>query len=161
MSDPDIGIAVVDIDGVVADVSHRLHYLERRPKDWAGFFAKAASDPPLPIGIGLVNDLSARYDVVWLTGRPNWLEPTTRAWLEQHDLPHTELYMRGTGDRRPARLYKIEALRRFAPRQVSAFVDDDREVIEAARSAGFPAVLADWAPLSTTLRDTQGRFGRS
>ncbi|MBA3955457.1 MAG: hypothetical protein H0X58_02180 [Acidimicrobiia bacterium] len=44
-------LAVVDIDGVLADVGHRLHFLDRRPKDWKGFFAAARTDPPHPEGI--------------------------------------------------------------------------------------------------------------
>jgi uncharacterized HAD superfamily protein len=161
VDEPQNGLAVVDIDGVVADVGHRLHYLDQRPKDWAGFFATAASDPPLPTGLALVRDLATKHDVVWLTGRPSWLESTTRTWLRAHDLPDAELYMRGASDRRPARVYKVEVLRRFAPRQVSAFVDDDEQVVMAARSAGFPAILADWAPQSRTLRNAQERSGRS
>jgi uncharacterized HAD superfamily protein len=161
VNDPQTGLAVVDIDGVVADVGHRLHYLDRRPKDWAGFFATAANDPPLMTGIAVVRDLATKYSVVWLTGRPNWLESTTQAWLQAHDLPHTELHMRGAADRRPARVFKVEALRRLAPRQVNAFVDDDEQVVQAARAAGFPAVLADWAPQGRTLRNAQERSGRS
>src|SRR5262245_49979 len=38
---------LVDIDGVVADAGHRLHLVERRPRDWDAFFAAAADDPPL------------------------------------------------------------------------------------------------------------------
>ena len=42
-------IAVLDIDGVLADVRHRLHHLERQPTSWSGFFAAAVSDPLLPV----------------------------------------------------------------------------------------------------------------
>jgi len=31
----------VSIDGVLADVHHRLHHIARRPKDWPAFFAAA------------------------------------------------------------------------------------------------------------------------
>ena len=63
------GLAVFDIDGVVADVRHRLHHLAGRPKDWDGFFDAAADDPPLPTGIALVAELAQRHEIVWLTGR--------------------------------------------------------------------------------------------
>jgi len=39
---------VVDIDGVLADVGHRLHFFHHRPKDWKGFLAAARTDPPTP-----------------------------------------------------------------------------------------------------------------
>jgi phosphoserine phosphatase len=69
--DPDVTYAVVDIDGVVADVRHRLSFLDRRPKDWAGFFDAASLDPLLPEGAAMVGELTKRgHTVVWLTGRP-------------------------------------------------------------------------------------------
>ena len=34
-------LAVVDIDGVVADVRHRLHYIEGKPRQWDRFFSAA------------------------------------------------------------------------------------------------------------------------
>ena len=44
-------IAVIDIDGVLADVRHRLHLVHDRPKDWVAFFAAAPDDPPLETGL--------------------------------------------------------------------------------------------------------------
>ena len=50
---------VVDLDGVLADVRHRVHHVERRPKDWAAFFAAATDDPVLPEGRATVDALVA------------------------------------------------------------------------------------------------------
>ena len=160
------GIAVFDIDGVVADVRHRLHHLEGRRHDWAAFFDAADHDPPLPTGLALVGELAARHRIVWLTGRPDWLRRTTRTWLAAAGLPTEELLMRGSGDYRPARVMKVQQLRRLATRDtVAAFVDDDPEVIDAALAAGFPAQLADWIVRSTgedrTLRAAQEDAGRT
>ncbi len=60
----DRAVAVVDLDGVLADVRHRLHHLDRRPKDWDSFFAAAPSDPPLAEGFAVVRELADRYNVV-------------------------------------------------------------------------------------------------
>ena len=153
-------LAVFDIDGVVADVGHRLHHLDR-PKSWPDFFAAAGEDPLLPQGARLVADLARGHEIVWLTGRPEWLRDTTSDWLARNGLPGSELHLRPGRDRRPARLYKVEVLRRLAPRGVGAFVDDDPEVISAAAAAGFAAVLADWVPRNATLREAQERLGRT
>lgn len=153
-------LAVFDIDGVVADVRHRLHHLDR-PKSWPAFFAAADQDPLLPEGARLVADLAREHEIVWLTGRPAWLRDTTADWLARFDLPGTELHLRPARDHRPARQFKVEVLRRLARRTVAAFVDDDPEVISAATAAGFPAVLADWVPRAASLRDAQERFGRT
>ncbi|MGH3587556.1 MAG: hypothetical protein ACRDQ0_14645, partial [Pseudonocardia sp.] len=43
-------IAVFDIDGVLADVRHRLHHLEAYPQRWEPFFQAAGRDPLLEEG---------------------------------------------------------------------------------------------------------------
>ncbi|MEO7262097.1 MAG: hypothetical protein ABI047_12715, partial [Jatrophihabitantaceae bacterium] len=139
-----VSIAVFDIDGVVADVRHRQHLLERRPKDWQGFFAAAADDPGLAEGIDRVLAAITEHEIVWLTGRPNSLRAVTLSWLADHGLPVTELIMRGHRDFRPAPVLKLAELNKLRPRQVELFVDDDVKVIAAAEGAGFPAVLVDW-----------------
>ena len=152
-------LAVFDIDGVVADVRHRLHHLRRQR--WHRFFAEADADPLLPQGAALVADLAGQHEIVWLTGRPEWLRDTTADWLERNDLPGTELHMRGEHDYRPARLFKLSVLARLRPRGVGALIDDDGEVIDAALAAGYPAVLADWVPRDADLRAAQDRLGRT
>jgi phosphoglycolate phosphatase-like HAD superfamily hydrolase len=153
-------LAVFDIDGVVADVRHRLHHLKRR-RAWDAFFAAVDEDELLPEGAALARDLAERHEIVWLTGRPEWLRDITADWLARHDLPGTELHLRPYHDYRPAPLYKLGVLRTLVPRGVAAVVDDDDEVIRAARAAGFPAVLADWVPRDGVLRDAQDREGRT
>jgi hypothetical protein len=156
-----VSIAVFDIDGVVADVRHRLHHLDAKPKDWAGFFRGAGKDSPLDTGISLAAAAAVDHDVVWLTGRPEWMRPLTRDWLSAHGLPANEVIMRRRRDFRPARVMKVEALRNLAARDVITFVDDDPDVIAAARAAGFPARLADWVPRSSTLAEAQEQIGRT
>lgn len=153
-------LAVFDIDGVVADVRHRLHHLDW-PVSWRGFFAEADADPLLPEGARLVADLGAQHDIVWLTGRPEWLREVTEEWLARYGLPDGEVHLRPVHDHRPARVYKLSVLRRLAPRGIAALVDDDPEVVEAALAAGYPAILADWVPRTDTLRDAQERLGRT
>jgi phosphoglycolate phosphatase-like HAD superfamily hydrolase len=153
-------LAVFDIDGVVADVRHRLHHLDGR-KSWSGFFEAASEDTLLPEGAALVAQLGKEHEIAWLTGRPEWLRATTADWLAEHGLPGGELYLRPYGDYRPAPRYKLEVLRNLAPRGVAAVIDDDDEVIRAALAAGFPAVLADWVPRTAALRRAQDRDGRT
>jgi phosphoglycolate phosphatase-like HAD superfamily hydrolase len=156
-----VGIAVFDIDGVVADVRHRLHLLERRPKDWPGFFAAAGEDAGLAEGIDRVRTAAAEHEVVWLTGRPSSLRAVTRQWLTERDLPAAELIMRGHRDFRPAPELKLAELNKLRARQVEMFVDDDAKVIAAAAGAGFPAVLANWMESSPVLSHAQDRAGRT
>lgn len=139
--------AAVDLDGVVADVRHRLHHVEGRRKDWAAFFAAARDDAVLPEGRAVAERLAAECDLIWLTGRPEGLRAETEAWLAANGLPAGRLVMRREGDRRPARGVKVALLRSLARRQpVAVLVDDDAAVCAAARAAGFAVLQADWMP---------------
>src|SRR4051812_42108522 len=127
-------VAVIDLDGVVADVRHRLHHLESRPRDWDAFFAGIPADPALPEGLAVVDRLAPDHELVYLTGRPERTRADTQAWLRHHGLPQGRLIMRSERDRRPARVTKPALLRRLADgRQVAVVVDDDPEVCAALR----------------------------
>ncbi|HEY3737009.1 MAG TPA: hypothetical protein VGL26_06160 [Jatrophihabitans sp.] len=155
-----MSIAIFDIDGVVADVRHRLHHLQGY-RSWDDFFDDAEFDPLLEEGAIRVLAAAAEFDIVWLTGRPEWLRGVTEDWLTKHDLPCEELHMRPQRDRRPAARYKLAALQQLRPRGVELFVDDDPEVIDVALADDFPAVLAEWVPREDVLRDAQERLGRT
>jgi hypothetical protein len=154
--------AVVDIDGVLADVRHRLHHVERRPKNWAAFFAAADEDGLLAEGVAVVDNLAAEHTIVYLTGRPERLRSQTESWLRRHGLPAGELIMRQEGDRRPARFTKLGLLRRLARGgRVAVLVDDDPVVCDEARRDGFNVLEADWMERSPALDDAQEAEGRT
>jgi hypothetical protein len=138
-------LAVIDVDGVLADVRHRLHFLEDRPKDWAGFFAAAVDDPPLEEGLTTARRLAEAFTVVYLSGRPEHCRRDTLAWFGRYGVPQGEMLLRKPGDRRPARIVKVEALDRLAQQApVAVLVDDDEEVCSAARLAGYDVLPARW-----------------
>jgi phosphatidate phosphatase APP1 len=155
-------LAVVDIDGVVADVRHRLRYLERSPKDWRRFFGAAPQDPVLEVGRDTVLRLAEVCEVVYLSGRPEHCREDTEEWFTRHGLPHGQLLLRRGGDFRPAKEVKVEALRRLAERApVTVLVDDDPAVLEAARAAGFDVLPATWMGDTPVLREAQEKDGRT
>ena len=148
--------AAIDIDGVLADVRHRLHHVERRPKDWDAFFAAAVDDPPLPEGLRVAHELAAVCDIVYLSGRPELCRADTLGWLDQHGLPEGDLWLRPHRDRRPARLVKVELLDRLSEsKPVTVLVDDDPLVCEAAREAGYDVLPATWMGGAPTLLQAQ------
>ena len=154
--------AVFDVDGVVADVRHRLHHLNRRPKDWGGFFASADRDPALEVGVELALEYAKEHVLVWLTGRPEYLRRVTSTWMATHGLPHERLLMRPHTDRRPARDYKAARLARLVEEApIEVIVDDDPEVVSRLRRLGYPVRLAEWVPYAASLRDAQERQGRT
>ena len=158
----DAPIAVFDVDGVVADVRHRLRHIARRPKNWAAFFAAAGRDTPLEAGVDLVHHYAAGHRLVWLTGRPERLRRVTSRWFAEHGLPAGTLLMRPDDDRRPARDYKLGRLRTVSREgTIAVVVDDDPSVVKLLKAEGFPVRLADWVPHAQSLRDAQESDGRT
>ena len=155
-------LAIVDIDGVVADVRHRLHHVESRPKDWDAFFAAAVDDPPLVEGLAVVARLDEDHEVVFLTGRPEACRDDTERWLDEHGLGGHRLVMRPEGTRRPAAELKRDLLADLAlARVVGVVVDDDELVIAAMTGGGHPTLHATWGGRSTALHVVQEVEGRS
>jgi phosphoglycolate phosphatase-like HAD superfamily hydrolase len=156
-------VAIVDLDGVLADVRHRLHHVAARPKNWDAFFAGIGDDPVLAEGRAVVERLAADHDIVYLTGRPERTREPTVDWLRRHRLPPGELVMRPAGDRRPARVTKPQLLARLARdgRTVAVVVDDDPQVCAALQDAGWPVLVADWMPPAAPLHEAQERLGRT
>ncbi|MEU6121621.1 hypothetical protein [Streptomyces sp. NPDC047123] len=162
MTEDNRPLAVFDLDGTLADTAHRQHFLTRAPRDWNGFFAAAAQDPPLPRGVALALESARDCEVGYLTGRPERCRPDTVDWLARQGLPQGRIWMRRNDDRRPARRTKLEILRKIARTQeVRMLVDDDELVCDEAERAGFTVVRARWAAPSDSLKNAQEREGRT
>jgi hypothetical protein len=154
--------AAVDLDGVVADVRHRLHHLEGGRKDWDAFFAGIADDAVHPEGLAVAKELAREHELVYLSGRPERTRAATEHWLARHGAPEGTVLLRRDGDRRPARVTKVGILRRLArDRPVAVLVDDDAAVCRAARDAGFTVMEATWSRPDATLFDAQERLGET
>jgi len=155
-------LAVIDIDGVLADVRHRLKHLERQRKDWGAFFRAAPQDPPLDVGLHTVRRLAEVYDIVYLSGRPEHCRHDTEQWFRKHGLPPGEIRLRPPYDYRPAKVMKVEQLRLLQERApVAVLVDDDSDVLEAARAAGFDVLPATWMGDAPALHEAQEHEGRT
>jgi hypothetical protein len=159
-------LAIIDLDGVVADVRHRLGHLRGRRKDWGAFFAAATDDEVHPEGAAIVRTLASEHEIVFLTGRPQHLAAATERWLDDHGLGGHRVVMRPAGDRRPAAVVKVELLGELAAgRSVGVVVDDDPDVLAAMRRAGHPTFDADWERRSAAeervVRRAQESDGRT
>lgn len=156
-------MTVFDIDGVLADVRHRLHHLQRRPKDWRGFFADAVHDPLLEPGLRAALEAAESSTVVYVTGRPERCRRDTSDWLAQHGLPEGDLHMRPNRDRRPAVFYKAEVIAKLSREvDIVAIIDDDDRVVARLQEMGMPVLHAQWMhgeqlDLLTEAQETEGR----
>jgi len=138
---------VLDLDGTVADASHRAHYLEQTPKDWEAFFR-----PDLVIKDPVINGVTRvlthfqdlKYDFVILTGRNESLRDTTTRWILENlniEIPDTHLLMRPHGNMLNAAEYKKEQLLNFKQgleNRDNGFliIEDDAEACVALKDFG-------------------------
>lgn len=129
---------IFDIDGTLADASHRLHHIMPDPnaayetpfkKDWDKFLSDelVAKDAPIPATWATLTALVRDHArILFITGRPEAQRQITYDWLTKIDCTHRAvaawtwqnsnnkpvLYMRKDGDRRPSHIVKEEALHR-------------------------------------------------
>jgi hypothetical protein len=103
-----------DIDGTLADTSHRIHHLQKTPKDWDAFYDDSIDDAVIePIKDILRAAYSFGHDIIFCTGRPERLRNTTINWLSAHVTAYAEsitLCMRKEGDHRNDDIVKEEML---------------------------------------------------
>lgn len=148
---------VFDIDGTLADNSHRQHFLLQNPKDWKSFYRGMGSDKPidsvrlvcasLMIFEAMATDLMVDppFRVIFCSGRPDNYRGQTIAWLKKHIYDNAKwpmeivLYMRKAGDHRPDDVVKEELLGQmrddgFEPGIV---FDDRQRVVDMWRRNGI------------------------
>lgn len=142
-------LIVVDIDGTLANIDHRLHFIKQESPDWDSFFEACDRDEPIFNVIAVVDALrtvmSPRtgysiYKIVFITGRSELIREKTRIWLKHYlgaDLPvmSEDLLMRKEGDHRPDHIVKLEAFRKFGYKfeDVICVFEDRNAVVEAWR----------------------------
>jgi hypothetical protein len=137
---------IFDVDGTIADCSHRLVHLEKTPKDWKAFNAGISDDKPIEHILYLLSQLSGETDCILMTGRSEDMRVATVEWLTAQDLGappfggYTGLYMRPAGDYRDDAIVKLELLAKVRAdgyEPIMAFDDRDR-VVKMWRENGVP-----------------------
>ncbi len=147
---------IVDIDGTIADVTHRRHYIASKPKNWKAFEAAMHLDPVKQDIIELIESLclGGDYLVVLATGRGEEHRETTLQWLADNNIYQTDdkhwdfddmpvftfekLYMRPEQDNRPDTIVKREILDQIEDDgyHVWLAIDDRNSVVQMWRDAG-------------------------
>jgi uncharacterized HAD superfamily protein len=144
-------LVLFDIDGVLADDTHRLHFA--LDKKWTDYFSRVRYDEPLLEGVGLAkatHDLEKDSTVQYLTGRRIDLYEVTKDWLYKWGLPNPErITMRGFADRDILAKYKAGVIKNAIEGGEFASVllyDDDPEVVRYVNEkfGEDTAILTTW-----------------
>lgn len=141
---------IVDIDGTVADLTHRLHHIKDAAgvpipnPNWDAFFDDCHGDVPIEKVWALVQTLhQAGHDIIFLSGRSERVRRQTTAWLQLYFPYHSWLYMRTEGDHRPDEKVKPELLDKaqdnivFNDSEILCVLDDRKRVVEMWRNRGL------------------------
>lgn len=131
---------VIDIDGTLANIEHRQHFVQGTgKKNWKGFFANMDKDVPNDWCVEIINKYKQDHLIVLCSGRPDSFRETTTKWLKDNNIFFDELYMRPRDDMRADSIVKEIILDfELAPRyNIKMVVDDRMQVCDMWRSRGL------------------------
>lgn len=136
---------LVDLDGTLAEISHRLHFVEQNPKDWKGFFGAISQDTVRRDVVDKVCQWSDTHNIVIISTRPETYLHETIRWLEANHLdllPIDTIIMRRAGDSRENSEVKKEILEKYFDKSEIDMVFDDR-----------PRVIRMWCAQGLQVED--------
>jgi len=137
---------IFDLNGTLANLLHRRHFVSGETKDWRGFFDACSDDAPIPAVIATMEKLAMSSDIWIWSGRSDECRSKTILWLEKHT--HLRfmqidpiLKMRKAGDRQDDETLKASWLDEMSEddrKRLVAIFDDRDRVAAMWRSRGVP-----------------------
>ena len=127
---------IFDMDGTLADVSHRKHFVENKPKNWDAFYKAMINDKPNSPVIMIARLLKAAgHRILIATGRPRRYQIPTLRFLDTVSVSYDAIYLRGDNDYRPDTVVKEFMLRKMKNDGYSPTIafDDRKSVVEMWR----------------------------
>jgi tRNA uridine 5-carbamoylmethylation protein Kti12 len=145
----DKNIVICDIDGTIANIDHRLHYVSGEKKDWKSFFEHASEDAYREDVIDMVLEEKVKHStdtttarLFFVSGRPETYRKETEQWISNsHKFGEWFLFMRGANDSRPDTEVKREIYGKYFSKTSVVKVFDDRpRVIRMWKKLGLDVV---------------------
>jgi hypothetical protein len=134
-------IYIFDIDGTLADITHRLHFIQQEPKDWDSFFINCVDDEPIPEIIRIAQALFPAAQIFMLSGRSEVIRMETVNWLAGARIPCDLLMLRKEGDHREDSIVKADMLREvrdhFPEETIEGVFEDRKQVVDMYRAKGL------------------------
>jgi acid phosphatase class B len=138
---------IVDLDGTLTNVEHRVHHVRLDPKNWKEFNDLMIHDPIHSWCSELIFAMKARgYKIIFVTGRGEDYRDQTESWLKKHQVNYDELYMRKVNDFREDADVKEEIYHQEIEKknQVLFVVDDRKSVVARWRELDLVCLQCDW-----------------
>jgi hypothetical protein len=139
---------VVDLDGTLADIEHRRHFIAGKRRDWKAFHEACARDRPNEWCVRLVNAVrAAGLRVELVSGRSQAVERQTLDWLSRAfdgDVSGMNLVLlRPHGNMTKDVELKREWLKKYGKDRVLFAVDDRMRVVHMWREEGVVCLQCD------------------
>lgn len=138
-----------DLDGTLALVEHRLHYIQDDKPNWDAFFLACSNDR-------VNRPVATILDTIWesrtglapiehpviciVSGRSDVARNATLDWLRRHGIHYSVLFMREQGDHTPDHELKRQWLNSLTSKQRRRIVcvfDDRKSVVDMWREEGL------------------------
>lgn len=124
---------IFDIDGTIANIEHRQHWVKTKPRNWVAFKQGIPHDVLHEDIAWLLKILSTATRIFIVSGREGSEigREQTVDWLHRHGIPYEELHMRPEKDYRDDSTIKREILNDLRERHgepLMVFDDRDRVV---------------------------------
>jgi hypothetical protein len=139
-------IYLFDIDGTIADITHRLHFLQKTSNDavadWRGFFKACPDDKPIAEVIEVLQSLTSYSNsLIGVTGRSDEIREETETWLYRNNILFNNLLMRKAGDHREDTIVKSEMLDQILKdrkiEEIGGVFEDRQQVVDMFRARGL------------------------
>lgn len=138
---------IFDLDGTLANIDHRTHFVRDIRRDWSAFFAACVDDLPVPHVVETFHaHLAAGHHVRIWSGRSDVVRSETERWLAEATIdPRLLEHMRAADDNTP----DVELKRYWlsqAEQRPDLVYDDRQRVVDMWRAEGIPCfqVTANW-----------------
>lgn len=132
---------IVDLDGTLADIEHRVHLVNREHPHWAEFYRQCVNDTPKQWCVDLMIAMGkAGFNVRIVSARSREVEQQTREWLAKIDWQgvNVELEMlRAEKDSTRDEVLKKAWLDKFGRENIAFVVDDRQRVVDMWRAEGL------------------------
>ncbi len=130
---------VFDFDGTLCDISHRLHNIQQRDKDWDAFYNDVDKDEPKHHILAMLIAAREQSDVEIWTGRSETTIEKSLRWLHDvggvYNFPEDKIQMRPDGNHTPDHILKEQWLHKCLAFPTCVFEDRQR-VIDMWRCNG-------------------------
>jgi acid phosphatase class B len=132
-------VIVVDLDGTLANLDHRISWISLKPKNWKAFNAAIIDDALYEDIKWLVDTLRVSGNkIIICTGRSSDTHGVTTEWLKNHNIEYNDIFMRRSGDHRPDYVVKVELLNEIREKHGEPYIwlDDRDQVVNSLRENG-------------------------